>query len=437
MGIENTKTSHAGKGIASHEGGKALQQTRKASYNLNVETAKENSRMATQMIDSKPSLSLLEPRTLIDFGKGLSRLRKLDRPQLNDVFETITKDAESVLTLDQRIEAYRRWDMIGNPTDLEDMLRMQYERDAEDYSSPGTWYGCIRKWQGLNEEKALANFRTGWNSSRRLSKKALKAFYAFLKRNPLPPLSEQEKVDIYDRRVQPACLKSLFAKMAVEGFTPIFEETYEYSHSEPWTLCEDDYQEMIDNLRDVRADAVESFLIAATNYLEPTLELVQKQSTSNGLDKLTAKRRGFLVLSWDSDYDLLMNLRAMGDVEFCTLAESQGIPVNEALKGFYHKLQQWQPGTRPLPKTPDDCPMTDSQIAFLRSLSEEESECYQQWIELFVNLPRISEEASISNAQALTECLDWLCDEDLMQLKTALDKRFKPCRESTPVAFQI
>jgi hypothetical protein len=243
---------------------------KRTNYKRDGKSKEENIHMAVQQVRHNPDLSIIQGGV----EKSYQQIRVL--PKLCDnlqqiwgsLFDEIADRAENALTLDQRIDAFSQWSDSESSEDLSDMIRMQKERDTDDYSEPGTWYGCIRKWQGLNEAEALANFRTGWQEGgEECSQNELKAFYSFLQKYPLPPLSAREKIDLYDRRIMPACLKDLFKKMEEEGFTSIFEETYEYSHSEPWTICNEDFYNIREALHSIRGDALESFILVSSQVL--------------------------------------------------------------------------------------------------------------------------------------------------------------------------
>jgi len=72
---------------------------------------------------------------------------------------------------------------------------------------------------------------------------------------------------MYDRRITPVCVSELFERMEEQGSTRIFEETYEYSHSEPWTICYNDFYNIRKALQGIRGDTLEAFILASSQVL--------------------------------------------------------------------------------------------------------------------------------------------------------------------------
>lgn len=416
------QTCHAARTEQNHEGEKALHTKELQNYNHDNDSKQEENTMALRADLLKTDLRIVE---------------RQDESTLNKIFEKAAERAINRMTLDERIESFRRWPFAGEQQDFKALLKMQYERDTEDYSNPGTWYGVIRKWQAMTKEEALAAFRTDWyegHSSH--SQEDLKALYQFVKDRPMPPLSEQEKLDYYNRRIEPACLKKLFKEMSEANLTHIFEDTYDYNHSAVWEVCEDDFQPFRNS--EIRPDVLESLLSASSDILKQTSQNnvipfrpTSKKPEPRGIERLKAKRRGFVTLAWDGDYDLFTGLQAMDWSEFCEVAQTQGIQVDEVLRSFYNKIQAWQPPNRPICREPDECPVTPEQTELYRSFTDAEGFCHDKFVQLFCSLPNIQETAPISDLKALTDCLEWLCDEDLLQLKAAIDgkvevKQFQP-----------
>jgi len=126
--------------------------------------------MEVQQIRHNPDLFIIQGGVEKTEKQPRVLPRQLDSLQqtFGFLFKKIIARAEGILTLDQRIDAFDKWSLGDDLEDFSEMIRMQRERDTEDYSEPGTWYGCTRKWQGLTEAEALSNFRTGWQWAKRV-----------------------------------------------------------------------------------------------------------------------------------------------------------------------------------------------------------------------------------------------------------------------------
>ena len=158
--------------------------------------------------------------------------------------------------------------------------------------------------------------------------------------------------------------------------------------------------------------------------------LPQSQELPADLLLFASKRQGFLTLGMASDYDFLLRLKGFSYQELSSQVKKHNMKPGKHLKSLYDKLQSWMPGIQPF-QTAEDVFHTEDFWKFRRSIPDEQEIYLEGLINTFCDINVELKRVPLSNQTDLTNCLQWLCEEDAANLITAIRKVFpnacKPC----------